>query len=133
REKNEDGERQELFDLGFSAAEELLGILNEFVNINKYDTGDFALNKKPFDLKEMVDSVIKLESLHIKQKALALRYHFDDTVPLEVVSDKYRLRGILMNVLSNAVKFTDTGFIEIEITAEQQSGKAGTLLHFRVK
>jgi PAS domain S-box-containing protein len=132
QEEGHTDERKELFSLGCSAAKELLGILDEFVNINKYDTGDFVLTEKEFNLKDTIENVIKLEALAMHQKKLQLRYHYDENVPEIIISDEHRIRGILINIISNAIKFTDMGFIEIEVKLHKKSDDL-QYLFFRVK
>lgn len=131
RKEEKEPERAELFNLGFSAASQLMQILDEFVNIGKYDANEFALTTQIFNLKEMVESVLRLEALQIVQKGLQLHYIHDDSCPHEIASDMYRLRGILINVLSNAVKFTDQGSIELRLRVLKKEQK--DFLEFSVK
>jgi PAS domain S-box-containing protein len=133
REENNNPERAELFELGFSAAEELLAILDEFVDFSKYDTDGFAFTEKKFNLKKTIEQVINLEALRIKQKGLELRFDYDENCPIDIISDEHRIRGILINLLGNAVKFTTHGFIEIKVMLVKKADNHDGVLVLQVK
>ena len=98
-----------------SSAHVLLELLNEILDFSKLEAGKFALQNVPFRLREMVDEIVREFGFRAVDKGLNFFAEIDDAVPDEFVGDRLRLRQILMNLLSNALKFTDFGEISIHV------------------
>ncbi len=95
------------------SAKHLLSIIDQILDIEKIEAGKTVVEKVNFDLHELVRSVVRTFEPGAKDKGLSIRAHFDPSVPYQVVADELHLRQILMNLVSNAVKFTDKGQIDL--------------------
>lgn len=93
----------------------LLLILNDILDLSKMESGKMELNIETFALEICIAETLDLFSLECRKKALEIAYHVDSTVPEELRGDMTRLRRILINLIGNAVKFTDSGRIDVEV------------------
>ncbi len=110
------------------SAENLLEILNDILDFSKIEAGKMELEMLPFDLKAASLDVVNLMSPKARQKNLKITLNFNKDVPQYLVGDAMRIRQILHNLVSNAIKFTDKGNIEIIVDIKRdhkiQDGKA---------
>ncbi|MFN0182727.1 MAG: ATP-binding protein, partial [Aquabacterium sp.] len=98
------------------SAESLLGIINDILDFSKIEAGRMELEDQPFDLRECVRLALGLVSVRAREKGLQLDGHFDADVPAVVSGDAARLRQVLLNLLGNAVKFTDQGSVRLRVS-----------------
>ena len=96
------------------AAESLLDIINNILDISKIEAGKMELDVVEFSLREEVQKAFSIIGQNAKQKSLLLEQKFDDEIPETLYGDPTRYRQIILNLLSNAVKFTDEGKIAVE-------------------
>lgn len=96
--------------------ENLLAIINDVLDYSKLEHGNIELEHSAFSLPELIREVFDLMSLKVKEKNLSVSWELEDNVPQQLISDKSRLRQVLINLIGNAVKFTEDG--EIELRAE---------------
>jgi GAF domain-containing protein/CheY-like chemotaxis protein len=96
----------------------LLTIINDILDFSKIEAGRMDIESHPFDLRECVESALDLISARAMERHLDTAYLFEGDVPLAVASDVTRLRQILLNLLANAVKFTDAGEVVVTVTAK---------------
>src|SRR5207247_8388538 len=87
----------------------LLTIINDILDFSKIEAGRMDIEAHPFDLRECVESALDLVSTRAAEKHLDIAYLLDGEVPEALDADVTRLRRILLNLLANAVKFTDAG------------------------
>lgn len=106
-----------------SAGENLLALVNDILDLSKLEAGMMHLEETRFSLRSMVSSVGAMFIEKIKQKELQLDVHIDKDVPDILSGDAVRLTQILVNLVSNAVKFTDKGGIDVHITLLYQNEK----------
>jgi two-component system sensor histidine kinase/response regulator len=124
-------EQREHLGLVRLSAEALLSIINDILDFSKIEAGKFELETIPFDLRESIGETMKALSFRAHQKGIELIYDVQHTVPEAVVGDPGRIRQILINLIGNAIKFTDKG--EIALIVEQALPTDGTtLIHFAV-
>lgn len=97
------------------SAESLLGLINELLDISKIETNKVELEQEPFDLHGLIDEVIMLISVRANEKGLTIKLDYENACPRHYVGDALRVRQILVNILSNAVKFTEVGGITIHV------------------
>jgi CheY-like chemotaxis protein/anti-sigma regulatory factor (Ser/Thr protein kinase) len=97
---------------------ELLTIINDILDFSKIEAGHMSVEAHPFDLQECVESALDLVGTRAAEKCLDLAYEFDTTVPVAINSDLTRLRQVLLNLLANAVKFTEAGEVVLSVTAQ---------------
>jgi signal transduction histidine kinase/DNA-binding response OmpR family regulator len=110
----------------------LLGIINDILDFSKIEAGQLRMERIPFDLRECVESSFDLVSSQASRKKLDLLYWIEPTVPASVMGDPTRLRQILVNFISNAVKFTEKGEVFVRINRTTH-GKAAEKLHISVR
>jgi len=115
-----------------SSGEALLTIINDILDYSKIELGKLELERQPFDLRRCIEDSLDLLSPKAAEKNLNLAYIVEDGVPDTLGSDVTRLRQILVNLVSNAVKFTHQG--EVLVTVEGSTAEGSQhLLHFAVK
>ena len=93
----------------------LLGIINDILDYSKIEAGKIELDHAPFNLVEIVDGVIDLQQYRVNEKGLKISVEYEGVDEKFLVGDAGRIRQILMNLVSNATKFTEKGFITIKI------------------
>jgi signal transduction histidine kinase/DNA-binding response OmpR family regulator len=113
------------------AGESLLRILNDVLDYSKMEAGQLELVNESFDLRKLLSDVTQLFAFHLLEKNLSLRVRVDDAVPTHLLGDALRLRQILVNLVSNAIKFTERGAIEVTVDCPQHTDQ-GLALKFSV-
>ena len=118
------------------SGEALLTIINDILDFSKIEAGKMDLENQPLDLRECIESALDLLATKAADKGLELAYLMEPDVPAAIVGDVTRLRQILINLLNNAVKFTEEGEVVVSVTAAEKPGfsqKSGFWeLHFSV-
>lgn len=97
-----------------SCSSSLLDLVNDILDFSKIEAGKMELEKADIDLDGLVETTVKSFSHKAREKDLALSCSADDTIPKKLVGDGVRVRQILMNLIGNAVKFTEKGRIEVQ-------------------
>jgi PAS domain S-box-containing protein len=100
----------------------LLTIINDILDFSKIESGKMDLEKQPFNLRTCIEESLDLLATKAAEKKLELAYQFDPQTPTRILGDVTRLRQILVNLLGNAVKFTETGEVVISVTARPLDG-----------
>ena len=98
-----------------SSAKSLLGVINDILDFSKIEAGKLSVEKVDFDMAEVIENVIHIVELKIKEKDLKLLVDYDKKIGRYFHGDRLKLWQILVNLLGNAVKFTDRGEIGISI------------------
>jgi signal transduction histidine kinase/DNA-binding response OmpR family regulator len=112
------------------AANALLGLINDILDLSKIESGHMKLEEIPFDLRELVETSGELMAVRAQAKSLELITHVAPDAPQFVMGDPTRLRQILINLLGNAIKFTERG--DIILRVRQHDASPENLLHFSV-
>lgn len=115
------------------SSDALLHILNEILDFSKIEAGKMVLEHEPIDLVVLVDSVLDLFTSRAAEKDIQLTYHVDRRVPSSVVGDASRLRQVLVNLVSNAIKFTDQGSVRLSISLLDMRPTGESILEFEIK
>jgi signal transduction histidine kinase/CheY-like chemotaxis protein/HPt (histidine-containing phosphotransfer) domain-containing protein len=110
-----DAEQREYSSTISRSGEALLSIINDILDFSKIEAGRMELELAPFDLRECVEAVVDLIGPVAQRKGLELAYGIEPGTPETAVGDASRLRQILLNLLNNAVKFTDGGEIAVNV------------------
>lgn len=122
---------EDLNVLKFSA-ENLLHIINDILDFTKIETGNLQLEAIPLDIKSLASDIVNSLQINAAQKGDKLTLECDDQIPVNILGDKTRLYQILMNLLGNAIKFTEYGAIELKIELVSENEEA-VVMHFVVK
>ena len=109
-------EQREYVEATRSSADALLTIINDILDFSKIESGKLDLEHHPFELHTCIEEALDLLSSKAAEKKLDLAYLVDDSIPKVLVSDVTRLRQILVNLISNAVKFTHQGEVVVEVS-----------------
>src|SRR6266566_5656955 len=110
-------EQREYAEMVRSSSDALLTIINDILDFSKIEAGKLELERQPFDLRECVESALDLLTTRATEKGLDLAYLLEDQVPAAVYGDVTRLRQIVVNLLANAIKFTERGEVVISVEA----------------
>jgi signal transduction histidine kinase/DNA-binding response OmpR family regulator len=126
------GEQREYLGMVKDSAEALLTVINDILDFSKIEAGKLDLDPIAFQLRDHVAETLKLLAFRAHQKGLELTCDIRPEAPEEIVADPTRLRQILINILGNAIKFTEQGEVGIEVALESQT-EAQARLHFTIR
>ncbi|QGG46572.1 PAS domain-containing protein [Heliorestis convoluta] len=101
----------------------LLGIINDILDFSKIESGKMEIDEVEFALSELIEQSTLLISTRCQEKNLKLYTKFDKDVPAHLCGDMLRIRQVLLNLLGNAIKFTEQGEIEVTIQKVEEQGK----------
>ena len=136
-----DDEQREFATIISNSGDALLTIINDILDFSKIEAGKMELERQPFDPRECVESALDLVAPRAAEKGLDLAYVVEDDVPAAIVGDVTRLRQILLNLLTNAVKFTEEGEVVLSVTRGASAASSPVtrdsslpyVLHFTVR
>ncbi len=126
------GHRQYLQSIR-SSADSLLMLINDILDMSKIEAGVMDLHPEPTDLREICDFVRTLFSEPAAKKQLKLECHVVENMPHALLLDRIRLRQILVNLIGNAVKFTDKGGVDVRVNWEKQQTSSHVTLVIEVQ
>jgi len=106
------------------AARAQLGLVNDLLDLSMIEAGKAELRLQTFQLPDMIERTCTMLRPMAAARGLALRCRIDKAVPATVVGDELRLRQVLLNIINNAIKFTDSGSIECRVVADARIGAA---------
>jgi signal transduction histidine kinase/DNA-binding response OmpR family regulator len=124
-------EQREYLEIARTSADSLLSLLNDILDFSKIEAGKLDLEALPFGLRDGLGDTMKMLALRAHQKGLELALDVDDEVPDHLIGDLGRVRQVLVNLLGNAVKFTEHGEVVVQVWVEATHG-ADVLVHFAV-
>jgi signal transduction histidine kinase/CheY-like chemotaxis protein len=125
-------EQQDYISTAKNSAESLLNVINDVLDFSKIEAGKLDLEQTVFDLEEMLGDTLKGLALRAHEKGLELAYDVSDDVPAALCGDPHRLRQVLINLVANAIKFTDRGEITVSVQRERTVNQ-DVVLHFQVR
>jgi signal transduction histidine kinase/CheY-like chemotaxis protein/HAMP domain-containing protein len=128
-----DPEQREYASIVRTSSEALLAIINDILDFSKIEAGRMELEIAPFRLRECVDAAVTLIRTLASEKGLALTCEIAEGVPEVVTGDVSRLRQILLNVLNNAVKFTEQGSVALTVESAAPAEDGRIQLHFAAR
>jgi signal transduction histidine kinase/CheY-like chemotaxis protein len=131
-ETNLSREQRESLNIVKGCADSLLTIINDILDFSKIEAGHLEMDLIGFNLRDLVEETEQALALRAHQKGLELLCEIRPEVPESLMGDPLRIRQILMNLAGNAIKFTDSGEVSIEVGIDDQSeGQMG--VHIRVR
>jgi CheY-like chemotaxis protein len=120
-----------------SSSESLLTIINDILDFSKIESGKLEIEKVPFNLRSCIEDTLDIVAAKAAEKQIDVAYQMDDGIPGKMIGDVTRVRQILMNLLSNGVKFTERGEVVIQVKAlskpSDPSEDKPWQLHFAVR
>jgi PAS domain S-box-containing protein len=105
--------QRDYLETALNSGRSLLQVLNDILDLSKVESGKLELEAIPFELGEVLDQVVSTFRHPVEERGVAMRWEIDEELPRHFVADKGRLRQILFNLVGNAVKFTESGSIEV--------------------
>ena len=115
--------KQEMYaDTIYRSGNTLLTLINDILDFSKIEAGKLELHSEPFDLAAAIDDVAMLLGPHARKKNLELIVRIPPTLPGKVIGDAGRFRQIVTNLVSNAIKFTRSGYVLIDVNGKQTNG-----------
>src|SRR5205085_12385544 len=109
------------------AGSQLLDLINDILDLSKVESGHLALESIDFDLAEVLDKTVEMMTMRAHEKGLELTLRIDPTIPVGLVGDATRLRQVLINLIGNAIKFTEKGEVVVRVEQDPEGGTAGAL------
>ena len=121
-----------------SSSDSLLTILNEILDFSKIESGKLELENQPFDLSQCIEEALDLLAAKAAEKKLDIAYQMEEGIPGVFVGDVMRLRQVLVNLVSNGIKFTSIGEVVVQVKVLTAAAKKGNRsepwhLHFSVQ
>lgn len=126
-----DDQRKQLENVKFSG-ENLIVIINDILDFSKIEAGKLAIEEAPFNLHEVTNNLLELMGPQVKEKGLSLELNQQEEISKYLIGDSVRLNQILLNLLSNALKFTQEGGITLSVDLMKKQDKT-LFLQFKVK
>ncbi|GAC1536470.1 MAG: hypothetical protein NVS2B9_02270 [Myxococcales bacterium] len=115
-------EQRDYVRMVLSSAETLLAVINDILDFSKIEAGKLELDPAPFDLRDCLADLAKPLAVRAGEKSLELVLHVEPDVPDPLIADYARLGQVLVNLIGNAVKFTEQGEIEVRVALVSQEG-----------
>jgi two-component system, sensor histidine kinase and response regulator len=130
-ESNLTAEQREYMTMAKMSAESLLSIINDILDFSKIEAGRIEVEQFEFNLYDLVSETLRSFAPIAHRKGLELAYDIRPAVPENVIGDPHRLRQVLLNVVANAVKFTERG--EVVVMVESDAERGADMLHLTVR
>lgn len=115
RDSNLDDEQQEFIDIINNSGNTLLRLLDDILDFSKIEAGKLEIERRSFNAREIVEDVVKILQKELSEKSVQLVTNIKDNVPNFIESDPDRIQQIFINLIGNAIKFTNEGSIEIRV------------------
>ena len=124
-------QKEHLNSLKFSG-EYLLSLINNILDLNKLEANKVEIEKAPFNLKKRIDGVLIALKKSAEAKNNNIHYEYDSTLPNEVLGDSLKISQILINLISNSIKFTENGDIWVRVQNAEKTTKK-VVIHFEIE
>ena len=111
-----DNEQRDFAETIRSSGDVLLSLINDILDFSKIEAGKLELEKRPFDLRDCVEEALDVVVTKAAEKGLEIAYIMEEYVPQTIVGDVTRLRQIMVNLLNNAIKFTEIGEVVLKVS-----------------
>jgi len=113
------GDQQKLVSVIRQSGEDLIGIVDDILSLSKVEAGRLTLETTPTPVEPLCENLVNLFQPKAQANGIDLRYEIDANVPPSILTDPQRLRQILLNLVGNAIKFTERGQVQLRVTATQ--------------
>ncbi|OIQ50110.1 Autoinducer 2 sensor kinase/phosphatase LuxQ [Pseudodesulfovibrio hydrargyri] len=119
--------QRDYLETALNSGRSLLQVLNDILDLSKVESGKLELEAIPFELGEVLDQVVSTFRHSVEERGVAMRWDIDEGLARHFVADKGRLRQILFNLVGNAVKFTESGSIEVRAHPLESGARDGAI------
>ncbi|MEQ8187976.1 MAG: response regulator [Candidatus Eremiobacterota bacterium] len=124
-------EQREYTEIIHKSSDALLTVINDILDFSRVEAGKLELEPVDFDLRQSIEEIMDLLAIKAHQKGIELNCLFNVNLPFLLRGDPYRLRQVLLNLIGNAIKFTEKGEVILEINPEKERDR-DIILHFSV-
>ncbi|MEA5566020.1 ATP-binding protein [Anabaena sp. UHCC 0399] len=128
-----DNQQQEYLDTIARSGEHLLKLIDDVLEMSKIEAGKTTLNQTGFDLKYLLETLYQMLNLKSQSKGLQLIFKLAPELPQYIFADESKLRQVLINLLGNAIKFTQTGSVTLRVCQDTEEIDAGIRLLFEIE
>lgn len=111
-------EQKKFAEIGYNSGKNLLNLINDILDLSKVENKKVELKKSEFSLKGLIEETVQLLGINARQKGLDLSFKVDDAIDTSIYSDKLRLQQVLINLIGNAIKFTEHGSVKVNVCRE---------------
>jgi PAS domain S-box-containing protein len=118
--------QRERVQVARDSSESLLWLLNDLLDLSRIESGKFSLLEKEFSLRPLMNNLYKEMELSAAEKGLSFSFRMDDALPGNLIGDPHRLKQIIRNLLNNAVKYTDRGWIFLQARRADEGSGSGS-------
>jgi signal transduction histidine kinase/CheY-like chemotaxis protein len=115
------GQQREYVSLIIKSADTLLGLINDILDFSKIEAGRLELEAVDFNLRDILGDTLQTLALRANEKGLELTFHIPPEVPHRLIGDPLRLRQVVVNLVGNAIKFTESGEVAVDLQLEETS------------
>lgn len=130
RESREEGIREYAKDVE-SSGNTLLALINDILDLARVESGKMELMETEYDLFGMIDNVMRMMKIKADAKGLELKLELDENLPMKLKGDDVRIRQVLVNLINNAIKYTEKGSVTLRVKGERNENSES--IHFSVK
>jgi CheY-like chemotaxis protein len=124
-------EQKEVVEIISLASKKLMNILNDVLDVAKFNDGMVELELKTINLHQLTQEIILLQGVKAREKNIDLQYIIHENVPQFIIGDETRLNQILINLINNAIKFTQIGWVKLEV-CEVHRDNLNTQIQFKI-
>lgn len=103
-----------------SSGKALLNLINDILDLSKIESGNLDIKEEPVNIRLVIDEAESMFRMKLFEKQLDFKKAVDDDIPLHLILDELRMRQLLMNLISNAIKFTDTGYVKVSVVTDKK-------------
>nr|MBP3598846.1 DegV family EDD domain-containing protein [Eubacterium sp.] len=119
-----DGDIPEYAENVQNASEMLLNLVNDIMDLSQLEIKKMEIVSAEYNVKKVIQDLVNMIQIRVKEKNLEMKVEIDETMPSYLFGDEKRMKQIILNLLTNAVKYTDKGFVSLSVSAERVAGIA---------
>ncbi len=120
-------EQKELATTLKASANTLLSLIQDILDISKIEAGRFSIEETNFDLHSLINNTISILKIQAETKGITLIYNISPSTPYELIGDPHHLRQVLINLLGNAIKFTEAGGVTLKVTTTSENTSTASI------
>ncbi|WP_428607824.1 ATP-binding protein [Sedimenticola sp.] len=115
---------REYVDTVYTSGHTLLRLIEDILDISKIEAGKLEIERTPFDLYALINSTVKMLAPQVNKRKVQLFSHIDPAIPFRLIGDPLHLRQVLINLIGNAIKFTEEGQVELRCILTHEAGES---------
>lgn len=129
----DDEEKKQYLSMIKKSSEHLLNLINDILSLSKIEAGKYLIKEMEVDLYELIKNITDIYSKQCELKGLEFKLKYDNSLKIKIITDEQAILQILNNLIGNAVKFTDTGYIKLTVKDNTPYENENKIIEIRVK